>query len=256
MAREEHGMKWISHELLMKEQAAERWRLLSVFCLIIYGKTLSPIEVPRERTDRFVRIGQELEILEHDLTECINEFTMAFRVYYSELQDLELKKFAVVYHADNFFVRVHKLVENTYGLLSLMVGLDPARRRRRNEPSLRDDLRGKMRDPRLIQQNLGPILVAVTVFENSSAIRRSSKARNLFVHLFREEPKWPMLSPERRFQEPEDPLARDIRAIEQAPQLDEYANEKRQEFVETLEAIRRFRDELFDQLHTTFQKLQ
>ena len=65
-----------------------------------------------------------------------------------------------------------------------------------------------------------------------------------------------MLSPERRFQEPEDPLARDIRAIEQAPQLDEYANEKRQEFVEILGAIRRFRDELFEQLHTTFQKLQ
>jgi hypothetical protein len=62
-------MKWISHELLMKEQAAERWRLLSVFCLIIYGKTLSPIEVPRERTDRFVRIGQELEILELDYLE-------------------------------------------------------------------------------------------------------------------------------------------------------------------------------------------
>ncbi len=65
-----------------------------------------------------------------------------------------------------------------------------------------------------------------------------------------------MLSPKYRFQEPEDPLAREIRAMATAPQLDVCASEKRREFVETLETIRRFRDQLFDQLHTTWQRLQ
>ena len=78
-----------------------------------------PATIPEYLQDEFhlfTRYGWELEILEEDLTDCIGEFRMACEHYYVGPSFLRLKKFAVVYHVDNFYVRVHKLIENVYGL--------------------------------------------------------------------------------------------------------------------------------------------
>ncbi len=48
--------------------------------------TAEPLLPPRnlaEAMDRFRRYGYELQILEHDLTECVNEFNMACENYYA-----------------------------------------------------------------------------------------------------------------------------------------------------------------------------
>jgi len=191
--------------------------------------------------DAFRRYGYELQVLEHDLTECINEFRLAYDHYYSNPDDLELKKFAIVYHTDNFYVRVHKLIENIYRLLGLMVDLIPTRRPRPGEPSLRESVRSGLRE-----RKLQKIVRLLGSFEGNRWIQEAVKARNLFVHQYREEREWAQLFPQDRFREPEDPIARAIRGIDQATDLDRYAAQKIADLSKTLEVVRDFRDKLFN----------
>ena len=48
----------------------------------------------------------------------------AYQTLYDAPEHVARKKFAVAYHTDNFYVRIHKLLENVYGVLALSVGLD------------------------------------------------------------------------------------------------------------------------------------
>ena len=202
----------------------------------------------------FTRYGCELEILEEDLTDCIGEFRMACEHYYVEPSLLRLKKFAVVYHVDNFYVRVHKLIENAYGLLGLLVGLDPGRVPVPGESSFKKQVRD-----RLDERRLKPIIGVLDSFGKNELIRKAVKGRNLFVHQFREEHEWPMLGPEDRIREPleqevlkeEDPLAWEVRRMEQASDLDRYAAGMADELSQTLEQIRVLRQELFRVLADT-----
>lgn len=89
----------------------------------------------------FTRYWYELAILEDDLADCIDEFRMAYEHYYSGSSFLRLKKFVVVYNVDNFYVRVHKLIENLYRLLGQLVDLDPGRAPKPGEPSFRKQVR-------------------------------------------------------------------------------------------------------------------
>jgi hypothetical protein len=190
-----------------------------------------------------LRYGEELRILEHDLTECINEFQLAHETIYHDPENLELRKFAVVYHVDNFYVRVHKLVEDIYRTLALVVGLDPTRRAPQGELSFRERVRRGLHKRRLTA-----ISESLRAFEEDKWVKRAVDARNLFVHQYREEPEWPMLHPSERFREPDDSLARDLRRIEQGTDLDRYAARKADELSKTLRAIRRFRDHLLQVL--------
>lgn len=97
----------------------------------------------------FTRYGCELDVLEEDLADCIGEFRMACEHYYVDPSLLRLRKFAVVYHVDNFCVRVHKLIENVYGLLGLLVGLDPSRIPVPGESSFRKQVRDRLDERRL-----------------------------------------------------------------------------------------------------------
>lgn len=199
----------------------------------------------------FTRYGYELAILEDDLADCIDEFRMAYEHYYSGSSLLRLKKFAVVYHVDNFHVRVHKLIENAYGLLGLLVGLDPGRGPVPGEASFRKQVRD-----RLDEWRLKPIIGALDSFGKNELIKKAVKGRNLFVHQFREEHEWPLLGPEARIREPleqevlkeEDPLAWEVRRMEQASDLDRYAAGMVDELSRTLEQIRVLRQELFQVL--------
>lgn len=239
-------MKEFELPIVKKQEDAQNWRVCSLLCFDIYSKSQfrkADSHDTRRASDHALRFGQELEVLEHDLTECINEFTMAYRCYYSQPEDLELKKFSIVYHTDNFYVRVHKLIENTYGLLSVMLGMDPTRRPDKKEPGLREQVRERLKQTGLLQ-----VWKIIAAFEGNDAVLQVVKARNLFVHRFREERKWPMLGAGRRYQDDDDSMAKDIQEIEQLPQLDNFAKQKFDEFVAVLDIIRDFRDRLFDTL--------
>ena len=250
-------MRQIEVRVIPRDADANRWYWISLFGFIlrhrdaiIAGGPSMPARDTDEALEGFKRYGYELEILEHDLTWCINEFTFTSDILYARPGDLELKKFAVVYHADNFYVRVHKLIENIYRLLGQVVGLDPKRRPSAGDPSLRDQVRSA-----LAKRKLQGIIQILRSFEENRWIQRAVEARNLFVHHYREEPEWPMLTPSRRFREPEDPMARDLRRIDQATDLDRYALRKAAGLSRTLREIRRFRDRLFDFLHDEYRRL-
>jgi hypothetical protein len=67
-----------------------------------------------ETADRwriFERYGRELWVVDHDLTECINSMKTDYESLYGHKtlhgRFLGLKRFSIVYHIDNFYVRVH-----------------------------------------------------------------------------------------------------------------------------------------------------
>jgi hypothetical protein len=229
-------------KLVLKEEAAKHWRVIAVCCLRTYQKLQDLEKVSTALWNHFWQLSLELEVLEHDLAECINEFAMAVHTHYAEPRDLELKKFAVVYHTDNFYVRVHKLIENAYGLAALTVGLDPEQKPSRGERNFRRRVREA-----LGRANLHGIRRVLEEFVANPQIDQAVTARNRFVHFFREELDWAMLSHADRFQEPDDPMARDVREIAQVSQLDIYAEGKREELVRTLTVVREFRDSLLDE---------
>jgi hypothetical protein len=213
----------------------------------------NPLVAPR-RLDgtmrHFRRYGHELEVLEHDLTECISEFRMACDQYYADVTRLELKKFAIVYHLDNFYVRVHKLIENVYGLLAHVAGLDPDVRRGKGEAPLRSQVRSG-----LVKRKFGAIAERLRRFEENRWIREAVGARNVFVHRYRDEPEWPMLHASHRFREPEDAMARSVRRIDQATDLDRYAARRISDLSLTLRVIRQFREEIFSAVQDLFLRV-
>jgi hypothetical protein len=243
-------MRTIKFAIWRRDPNSRLWYLTALLCFWFrYPKTLRAASFPKppsglEKTmDSFRRYGEELEILEHDLTECINEFQAAHETLYRDPDNLELKKFAIVYHVDNFYVRVHKLIENVYRLLALAVGLDFTRRRRQGEPSLRKEVREG-----LSSRKLQKVFDCLRTFEENKWVHRAVEARNLFVHEYREESEWPMLHPRDRFQEPEDPMARYLRRIDQGTDLDRFAARKANELSQALRATRRFRDRIVKEL--------
>ena len=187
----------------------------------------------------FERLGNELAILEYDLTQCINEFLLSCELLYHEPDDLALKKFSVVYHCDNFYVRVQKLIDNVYGLLLLVVGVDP-RRKVGIKETKEQVIRG------LPRWRLALIAEALRGFERDEDIKQAVEARNLFVHHYREEPKWTMLHPGKRLHEvmAGDSVAEQVRRLSESGDLDRYAARKTDELGRTLTVIRHFRDRL------------
>src|SRR2546422_6544857 len=103
----------------------------------------------RAKHDAFLRYGIELDVLELDLKLTLDELRAAYQVLYGAPEHLARKKFAVVYHVDNFYVRVHKLLENVYGILALMVGLDLDAKPTPGMPSRRENLRNALAFRRL-----------------------------------------------------------------------------------------------------------
>lgn len=234
------------------EPEARRWFEVAVFGFWLgYPKALNADSTAgrpeglETEADSFRRLGNELYALEYDLVQCLNEFTTAYEVLYRDPEHLGLKKFAVVYHTDNFHVRVHKLRETVYRLLALVVGLDHTRR---PAPGDLSHQREQVRNG-LHRQQLRVIAEALRAFESNRWIKQAVEARNLFVHKFRNEPEWPMLGPAARLHEFEadpDDLAEEIRRLTESDDLDRYAERKAEDLLQTLETIRTFRDSLYE----------
>ena len=224
------------------------WRVVSFFGFLLRHHRQAfqtphavwPTELKQQR-DAFLRLGVELDVLELDLDLTVDEFRKAYEVLYASPEHLALKKFAVVYHIDNFYVRVQKLIEYVFGVLGLCGGenleVNP-------EPgsSRRKDL-----SKGLSNRRLEPLDVCLRQFEEERDIRDARAARNLFVHRYREEPEWPALGPTARLLEFDDADEdqRLIRRETQASEIDRYAASKAAELGHILELVRTLRVTLY-----------
>ena len=112
--------------VVLRQPEAHRWHELSFYAFLLkrleaVAATCFPLSdaLERERAT-FERIGEELWILEWDLAACLNEFKTGYQLG----ENLNAKKFSVVYHTDNFAARVYKLIEDVEALLALLGGRD------------------------------------------------------------------------------------------------------------------------------------
>jgi hypothetical protein len=197
------------------------------------------------------RYGQELQVVEHDLTECINHMKTDYETIYGheslQGKSLHLKRFSIIYHIDNFYVRVHKLINNLYTLMSLMVGLQPRKGESRGEfKTQREDLGRALR-----RRGIATMAELLDGFERNPLIVRAREARNLFVHGYGAElvPKWEAtLGVEARLGgdvSEGDEIGRLIRQITQDEDLTRFGDERADELLQTLMVIRDFRDRLY-----------
>lgn len=239
-------MKEISLTIVPEDPDAQRWYEFAEFAFWLRHPAVlrtDPSTIPEglvEAQERFRRLGWELTVLESDLTQCINEFMLAFQNHYAEPRFLFLKKFSIVYHTDNFYVRVQKLIDNTWQLVELAAGLQRGPKGK-NKPT-REEVKTALNYIKCQK-----IAEVVEHFEENERIKKSAKARHLFVHHYRDESQWPLLNPRRRYEEisgDEDIQAREIRQITETSDLDRYANRMVDEFMETLREIRRLRGDL------------
>lgn len=239
-------MKEISLTIVPEDPDAQRWYEFAEFAFWLRHPAVlrtGPSPIPKELVDaqkRFQRLGWELTVLESDLTQCINEFMLAFQNYYAEPRDLFLKKFSIVYHTDNFYVRVQKLIDNTWQLVELAAGLQ--RGHKGKKKPTREEVKTALNKRRCQE-----IADVVEDFESNKWIEKSVAARHLFVHHYRDESQWSLLNPRQRYEEisgDEDIQAREIRQITETSDLDRYANRIVNEFEDTLCEIRRLRGQL------------
>lgn len=246
-------MKSVFQQVFPGEPEVRSWFLISVAGFWVRHPVVGAVSgsVPEELQPAFrlfTGYGSELGVVEHHLRHCVNELKIASGY---GLEDHERKKFAIVYHVDNFYVRVHKLKENVYRLLAKVVALDHERR-----PDPGERFEKQVKDC-LNERGLEPIARAVRALENNKNVRRAFGARTLFVHQFREEPEWPMLGAKAllwQVGKEGDPFWwLTNQPVREEGDLDRYAKGKVEELSDTLAAIRHFRDEL---LSILFDKLR
>lgn len=113
--------------VVLRQPEAHRWHEISFYAFLLkrleaVASTWFPLSdaLDRERAT-FERIGEELWILEWDLAACLTEFKTGYQLG----ENLNAKKFSVVYHTDNFTARVYKAIEDVEALLGLLGGRDP-----------------------------------------------------------------------------------------------------------------------------------
>lgn len=233
--------------IVLPDPEADRWTRVALFGFCIrHPKAVEAMRLPEglvAEQESFRRLGWELTVLESDLANCVHELYTAFESLYADPDVLFRKKFAVVYHIDNFYVRVHKLMDNTYQLAAQVAGLNWGSRP--EDRATRTEVKAA-----LDRRRLDSISRCLRTFEENEWIRQAVKARNLFVHLYRDEPDWPMLGPMERFYESvgghEDPEAEQIRQITESPDLDHYAERKAKELLRTLSVICKLREQLHE----------
>lgn len=237
--------------IVLLQAEATRWLDVSEFAFFLChaeGLTSTSFSTAssRSETHRFRRIGQELHILEWDLTQCLNEFKLSYEVNY-RAEHLALKKFSIVYHTDNFNVRVHKVNESVEALLALVGGIDPKRRSRKGQPSRRE-----LVEDALKRDNRRAILELIRRFREHPSVKHAIEARNAFVHIYRDEPErdWRggMLTPAARIRYLEsahDPFETELPRIADSPHVDAYADAQADELFAVLQDVRQFRDDLY-----------
>jgi hypothetical protein len=236
--------------VVLRQPEAHRWQELSFYTFLLkhleaVAATWFPLpdRLERERAT-FERVGDELWILEWDLAARLNEFKTGYQLS----ENLNAKKFSIVYHTDNFNAPVYKLIEDVEALLALLGGRDPRRGPRKGEPSRREFVETLLKD-----NSLGSILELIRHFRESPLIKAGVEARNLFVHSYRDEPdrewRWSMFVPAARLREYDnstDQIAEELRRLAEPSLVDDCADTKADVLLDTLQEIQQqFRDQLY-----------
>ena len=208
-----------------------RWDDVALCCFYLCHPDMLGIsfkevrEGHREELKGFLRWGNELDILEYDLTQCVNEFILSSRHMYREQGELNVRKFVILYHVDNFNVRVHKLVDNIQKLVALT-----------------EEGPGAISSARL-----GPVRRVLNEFKMRIVIHAALQARCQFVHDYREQPAgkdWGLFAPEARLSEifgADDPDTEAIRLQTDGTAIDRFANDRIEQLKRAMEEIRGLR---------------
>jgi hypothetical protein len=235
--------------VVLRQPEAHRWQELSFYAFLL-GRLPAVAEVwfplpdslESERA-RFERVGDELWVLEWDLAGTLNEFKTGYQL----AENLNAKKFSIVYHTDNFNMRVYKLMEDVEALIALVGGRDPRRASRKGEPSRRDFVEALLKE-----HGLASILHVLRRFRERPLIKAAIEDRNRFVHSYRDEPdhewRWKMLVPAARLRDhgdTADQLAKELKRLAEPALVDDYADAKADVLLDTLREIQEFRDHLY-----------
>lgn len=235
--------------VVLRQREAHRWHEVSFYAFLLrnlsaVAENWFPLADPLERERAgFERVGEELWLLEWDLAGTLNEFKTGYQL----AENLNAKKFSIVYHTDNFNMRVYKLMEDVEALLALIGGRDPRRGPRKGESPRREFV-----DALLKEHGLTSILHLLRRFRELPLVKAAIVDRNRFVHSYRDEPddewRWRMLVPAARLRDYDsgtDELADELRRLAEPSLVDEYADAKADALLDTLDEIRVFRDQLY-----------
>ncbi len=235
--------------VVLRQPEAHRWQELSLYAFLLghlpaVAETWFPLpdSLEAERA-RFERLGEELWVLEWDLAGTLNQFKTGYQL----AENINAKKFSIVYHTDNFNMRVYKLMEDVEALLALVGGRDPKRGPRKCEPSRREFV-----ETLLKEQGLASILNLLRRFRERPLVKAAITDRNRFVHSYRDEPdhewRWKMLVPAARlrdYDDSADELAQELKRLAEPALVDDYADAKTDLLLDTLREIQQFRDLLY-----------
>src|SRR5438093_10865107 len=236
--------------VVLRQPEAHRWQEVSFYAFLLahlpaVAEAWFPLpDLLESKRARFERVGEELWILEWDLAGTLNEFKTGYQL----AENLNAKKFSIVYHTDNFNMRVYKFMEDVEALLALVGGRDPRRAPRKSEPSRREFV-----EALLGEQGLTSILHLLRRFRERSLVKAAIEDRNRFVHSYRDEPDhewrwWQMLVPAARLRDSDnsaDQLAEELRRLAEPTLVDDYADAKADVLRDTLKEIQEFRDQLY-----------
>ncbi len=223
-----------SSEYIQVHEELLRWRDVSLCLFFLSHLNLSQtalrevFESNRENILGFLRWGLELDILEYDLIQCVNEFILSSRHFYREKGELDIRKFVVLYHVDNFNVRVGKLVDNVRKLIALPEELGC-----------------------ISSSQLGLVRRVFSEFTSRRPIHTALQDRNQFVHNYREFPmgkEWPLFAPNVRLDETlgaDDPDGEAVRWLTDGTAIDTFAMGKVEQLRGALGEIFQLRYSLF-----------
>jgi hypothetical protein len=107
----------------------------------------------------------------------------------------------------------------------------------------------------LQRMKLGSVCDCVQEFDLNPRLAVAISTRHLFVHQFRDEQGRPELNPQSRVRDFEDPIAVEVSAITDVPAIDSYADRKADELLSVLDAIRTFREKLYETFEDEVVKL-
>jgi hypothetical protein len=235
--------------VVLRQPEAHRWEEVSFYAFLLghlpdVAEARLPLpDLLESKRARFERLGEELWILEWDLAGTLNEFKIGYQL----AGNLNAKKFSIVYHTDNFNMRVYKLMEDVEALLALIGGRDPRRAPRKGEPSRREFV-----EALLGEQGLASILRLLRGFRERPSVKAAIEDRNRFVHSYRDEPdhewRWKMLAPAARLRDyhgTTDQLAQELKRLTEPALVDDYADAKADVLLDTLRDIQEFRDQFY-----------
>lgn len=186
-----------------------------------------------------VRYCEELDCLHEDLDFILFELDGSVRFFYQD--KLDLKRLALIYHADNFYLRVHAYREKAFKLINHYLGLkihDENQDSKFNEIVLAEVHRRGHKEVEELLRNLC----------REGLFREAFRRRNHFVHRLAERD-WPMLAAGRRISD-HAVSPSEVEEIDRVTNLDVLHMKKQEELGLICKRLARFRDDLVSALRS------